>query len=191
MPWLTPSLRCARRNLLQALPVVVALLLSCSQCQLFNETAQKRERSTLGRSTVPSAPGLFTSKRCSLFLSLHSQNSSGLFFARSLSPSDFIEVTLGPQWAHLRPPTAPLHTRGPPPPTTVPRSTPSSPTQTHTLPPSLDPRVCSKREAQMSIPHCWRARGRQQPWQDRKKRATISETSTMRTTTASRRAHGT
>jgi hypothetical protein len=158
--------------------------------QLFNETAQ-RERSTLGRSTVPPAPGLFTSKRCSLFLSLHSQNSSGIFFARPLSSSDFIEVTLGPQWVHLRPPTAPLHTRGPPPPTTVHRSTPSSPTQTHTLPPNPDPRACSKRGAQMSIPRCWRAKGRQQPWQDRKKRATTSETSTMRTTTASRRAHGT
>ena len=127
----------------------------------------------------------------SFFPCIPRSSSSIVFFARPLPPSDPIQVTLGPQWAHPRPPTATPHTRGLPPPTTVPRSTPSSPIQTHTLPPNLHPRVCSKREARMSTPRCWPARGRQQPWHSKKPRATTSETSTMRTITASRRAHGT
>jgi hypothetical protein len=82
------------------------------------------------------------------------RSSSSIFFARPLSLSDSISVTLGPQWAHPRPPTATPRTRGPRPPTTVLRLTLSSRTQMHILSPNLHRRVCSRREVQMSTPRC-------------------------------------
>lgn len=163
VPLLTPSLRCARRNLLQASPVIVAL--SRLSRRAVNETAQSGIESDRHWAALPcrlrlasSPPNVVLS-----FFPCIPKISSGIFFARSLSPSDSLAVTLGPQWAHPRPPTATPRTRGPPRPTTVLRSTLSSPTRTLTLPPNPHPRVCSKKEAQMSTPRCWRARGRQQP----------------------------
>jgi hypothetical protein len=128
-----------------------------------------------------------------LFLSLRPPSST-IFFASTTHrpPSDFNSVRLGLPWAHLRPPTASPRTRGTRP-TIVPRSTPSSPTHTRTLPSRPLPRVCSRRGAQMSTPRCWPASKEKllRLLQARKTKATTSETSTMRITGASRRALGT
>lgn len=120
VPWLTPSLRCARRNLLQASPrecCTTAVLPCCRR----DSAERKIVAGPLYRAACAWPLHLQTLFSLSFPAFPEVAAAAYFFFARPLPPSDPIQVTLGPQWAHLRPPTATLRTRGLPPPTTVPR----------------------------------------------------------------------